>query len=819
MSARSEYKIHLIKLFIIVIDLLLLSLCIYNIKSLLYKPDLPIEVSQHKDGLIVVNTNDDSPTIESDDIVLSINGINFHTKEELEVYVDFMKIGESLSIDIIRGENRYSEVLKTVRFYGDSYIVLSVIIFIAFYAFALFVLLKQYNDPVSHIFHWLCIGVSLIVALTWGSLKVDPLLVAFIGRILFHVAYSFTAILLLHFALIFPAYRKKHLWFILLGYLTASLFALLPSIQILRLKENLSIVSIQKYLQFFNYSRLLLLAAFMFALILFIYKYKKSKVSSFKNKIKWVIYGLSIGPLAYFILWAIPQSVSGQGLVPEELILILILSIPVAFTIGIIKHHLFNINFIIKRSIAYTIVLSFFIIAYTILVVILTSIINIKDSQIPSLLAAISLALLFQPLRVFIQNTVDKVFFRVHYDFRKALKDFFYEIGKINDIQSLADTIVIKTNVLIPVEKIGFFVLKSPENRIRLLSHIKFDFLKNRGIRFESESLKVDLNKPVAIPEKVEHGAEIDIADNIVFRRWGMDVVFPIKSSTKKLYGFLVLGNKKSDTDFSIEDLDLLNTVTLRAGNEIERINLQEEIIRKKLETERLEELNRTKSFFVSSVSHDLKTPLTSIKMFAQFLEKSEGLKEKDKDYIEIIEGESDRLTRLIDNVLNYTKIEKGIKEYIFEKVELNTIILDVYKLMVYQFKLENVDCKLLLPDESIYIYADSDALKEALINLVSNSIKYSGEVKQIKINLNQKDDFVSVSVKDNGFGIYKDELNNIFEEDFQIKSIGSEHKKGAGLGLTIVKHITKAHNGTIEVQSELKKGSTFILNFPRYNG
>ena len=137
-------------------------------------------------------------------------------------------------------------------------------------------------------------------------------------------------------------------------------------------------------------------------------------------------------------------------------------------------------------------------------------------------------------------------------------------------------------------------------------------------------------------------------------------------------------------------------------------------------------------SYYVSSVSHDLKTPLTSIKMFTEILKESSNIKSGNAgEYLDIIEGESDRLSRLINNVLNFAKIENGIKEYSFAKMDISECIEDVLKIMEYQFMMDNfkVDKSL---QQNVFISADKDAVKEVLINLISNSIKYSPSVKSI---------------------------------------------------------------------------------------
>jgi len=383
-------------------------------------------------------------------------------------------------------------------------------------------------------------------------------------------------------------------------------------------------------------------------------------------------------------------------------------------------------------------------------------------------------------------------------------------------VQSLAIKIVKGIDKLVPVEKIGFFALNPVNNQLKLIAHKNFDFLVSRSVKFQSEYLKTNLPYPVALPDSVEPSVLVESADVKVFQRWGMNLVFAVKSPDGEIHGFLVLGAKKSGTKYSTEDIDLLNTVSSRAAASMDRIRLQEELITERIESERLDELNRLKSYFISSVSHDMKTPLTSIKMFAELLQTSSEINsERSKEYLEIIEGESSRLSRLIDNVLDFSKIERGVKQYRFENIKLNEIVIQTLKMMQYQFKLQKFSVKSILSNEEKMIHADKDALEEALINLISNSIKYSKDKKVIRVSTYPKDDFMALSVEDEAIGINNNDLDNIFNPFFRTNSQEVQRTGGAGLGLSIVKHIMDAHKGKIEVQSEPGKGSRFTLLFP----
>ena len=343
--------------------------------------------------------------------------------------------------------------------------------------------------------------------------------------------------------------------------------------------------------------------------------------------------------------------------------------------------------------------------------------------------------------------------------------------------------------------------------------------MKGRSIRFESENLKTDFSIPVAVDDKVEPGLKIESADLKVFKRWGMVLVFPVKSPTGIFHAFLVLGAKKSGARFLKDDVDLLNSVVAASALAIDRIKLQEELLLEQLEAKRLEELNELKSFFMSTITHELKTPLTSIKMYTEKLQDKKDIpSEKSDFYLEVIEGESEKLRRLIDNILEYARIEKGMKSYSQKLINLSQVVNKAIESMKYQFMISKQSVELIMDSDGITILADEEAVERAITNLLTNAIKYSsGESKTI-VSVKKLNSNAGVEVKDNGRGISDEDLINIFEPFKRVKAVEVKKIEGTGLGLAIVKHIMDAHHGRIEVESELGKGSKFTLWFPLAN-
>ncbi|MBU3126277.1 cell wall metabolism sensor histidine kinase WalK [Clostridium sp. FP2] len=227
-----------------------------------------------------------------------------------------------------------------------------------------------------------------------------------------------------------------------------------------------------------------------------------------------------------------------------------------------------------------------------------------------------------------------------------------------------------------------------------------------------------------------------------------------------------------------------------------------------------VKKLEKMRTQFVANVSHELKTPLTSIKGFAETLKYVDDVETKEK-FLNIINEEAERLTRLITDILTLSHIEQQ-KEIKKEKIDVNKIIRDVYNLMKNTADVKGI--QLSIEQNSIKaLLGDADRFKQMLINLVGNAINYSETGDSICIGTEVYDDRFILWVKDTGVGIAKKQIPRIFERFYRVDKARSRSNGGTGLGLAIVKHIVLQFNGKIYVESELGLGSKFIVEIP-YN-
>ena len=227
-------------------------------------------------------------------------------------------------------------------------------------------------------------------------------------------------------------------------------------------------------------------------------------------------------------------------------------------------------------------------------------------------------------------------------------------------------------------------------------------------------------------------------------------------------------------------------------------------------------EILKIKSDFVSSVSHEFKTPLTSIKALMERLVDGKVRDPGKMDqYFSIIVQDSDKLTRLVNNLLDFSKIEEGKKEYVLSDTDIVRLATE----QVERFKKEQAssspDMRLEITGEIPTLRADADALSRALANLLSNAVKFTPPGKAIRVGLSSDGENVVLEVEDEGIGIHPDELGRVFEKFFQGRNALDQSIRGTGLGLTLVKHIVEAHGGRILVESRPGLGSKFSLVFP----
>lgn len=231
--------------------------------------------------------------------------------------------------------------------------------------------------------------------------------------------------------------------------------------------------------------------------------------------------------------------------------------------------------------------------------------------------------------------------------------------------------------------------------------------------------------------------------------------------------------------------------------------------------------LSRMKQSFVADVSHELKTPLALIRLFGETLLSGRvPTEEKKREYYEIITRESDRLTHLINNILDFARIDVGKKRYQFHKTSVTALVRETYEAYKAQLDHAGFEHQLVIAENLPEITCDRDAVAQALINLINNALKYHDDQDKflgidVAPETRRGRHGVLISVSDRGIGIRPEDRNRLFTDFYRSNDERVRARRGAGLGLALVKHIVEGHDGIVDVESRLVKGSTFRVFLP----
>lgn len=563
------------------------------------------------------------------------------------------------------------------------------------------------------------------------------------------------------------------------------------------------------------YFRFYLSAFLLLAVVRLVMIYRKSLLDREREQIKWVFWGLVLGLGPFIFFYQVPRILRIAPLFSEDLSSAFFIFIPMAFAFSIVRFKLMNVEFVINRSVVYSLltilIVSIYILSVQIFQHFLSGVFGMSENAVP-VLSAVLAALAFHPARRRVQGFVNKAFFRRSYDYRQAALSFHGEAQKTAAVDALSAIFMEHVRDVMPIERLGVCVWTSGGGGRSLLA-ARGDCPADEALigMGESAGLIPARRRAVSAEEKLDFGREKLLEDR------NLEAVVPLSFKSADLAGYVALGRKKSGERFSRDDLELLQTMAGELSLNLERIRLAEEVIYERASKEKLDELNRLKTEFISTVSHELRTPMSSIQGLSEVLQAGKIRDPQRREtLLNLIVVESGRLSRLIHNILDFGRMEQGAMAFNFERADVRPVVEETLELFRPVLEAEKFRFGLSVPAGPVELTIDRDAVKQALINLIDNAIKYSSERKDIGLEVVERPDGVEIRVEDKGAGIPLAEQEKVFERFYRAADSGRLNPKGVGLGLKIVRQIMEAHKGSVRVASRPGEGSVFSLVFPR---
>lgn len=496
------------------------------------------------------------------------------------------------------------------------------------------------------------------------------------------------------------------------------------------------------------------------------------------------------------------------------------------FTYAIIKHRLFDIRFVVARSITYVLLVGTLASAYGFIVVYLgNSIFHHASVSVPqqtfNIVVALILAFTFQPLQKFFAKMTDRIFYRNLYDPENLLNNISHvlasEIGLVElsrKVRSILINNLKVDNVDIVVLNNGEVFIESGHYVVSRLQELAHDFSQLRG-------------HVIVADEEPEGGHR-----KAILLQYGVNVLAIMRTKKDKRTGYLLFGPKLSGDIFTNTDLKVISTVVDQLAIAIENAKSYVEIqsfnqtLRSKVTvaTQKLREANQNlkqidnlKDDFLSMASHQLQTPLTVVEGYmSNILSGVYGdLNHKQRDAVELTQSRV-RLTKgLVMDLLNISRMEAGRFTIDPQTCDINKAIEDEIEHLAMVAKEHEVKISYKKPTYAIpEVTLDEQKIRQVIMNLVNNAITYSPG-GQISVSLEVTDKQLELIVKDNGIGVPKAEQAKLFTKFFRADNAKRTRPDGTGIGLFLVKEVVEAHDGHIIFMSDGKKGSTFGFSIP----
>ncbi len=712
-----------------------------------------------------------------------VDGIPVKHFSFIQMAVETKKIGQSVTLETDKGHVLHVQLIP----YGKSWqMAMNLIPALFFLLVALWIKRSRPKKPEAY-FIWSGYLFGLIIAISWDGIG-HPLW-GWPALMAFYLAYPLAFVMFLIYSFYFPApFLPEHtLAKIKMALITLALIigmALLSLGSWRYLKPGFD--SFYWYLNFYRGFRIFTFITLLWAFINLVLNFKRSRDRISHLRFYWVAGGLILGSFPFVFLWSLPQALNWPPLIPEWASDLSLVIIPFSVAIAILKYRLFDIEIVLSRSLTYLISVFFLLLGYVFLVGSLSLIIsqNISfTSPYLSAVAAIAVGLSFNPLRLQVQQFINKKLFHIRYDQFRILQKFLDEINQCSSAEQVGKLLQHNLQKILVLEKNVF---------------IPCDTCTDEGEHIKKPALL--LNQKYLSYFEVQLGRAVDFLP--------ADVALMVCLSPDWCWE---LGKKQSGTRFWREDLELIQEFAKAAAVVLEKIKFWQKALQEASEKEAARQLSSWKSLLVSEVAHNFNGPLNSLIWQLNSLTKKESFQEK-KD---ALQQQILRLQNFVHSLLNLANVESGQLKVNFQILPLLEIVLKVKEALQWLGNEKQIQIITDLP-ETLMIKGDPVLAESIIQNVLENALKYSPPKTKVYISANiyrlSTQTMVRMAVCDQGPGISASAKANVFKP---FEKDQKNEQTGLHLGLYMAQQFAQAMDGKIEIfAAEEGKGTCVEIYF-----
>ncbi len=696
-----------------------------------------------------------------------------------------------------------------------AYMVLPIMVFGITMFLAGLVIKSDWRSFVHRVFAYFLVAMAIWGLTIFGMRSSPDLTSAFHWEKAVLVAIVFTSILFYHFCVRFTGSRANP-WILRVFYglgIVVSVFAVLGK------------VATEMQQKFYGYAPVLgpvfpvyfglAYIAVVAAILVLVGAYRQSRSDDEKNRLLYMIFGASAS-----IIGGITDTLPAMGVNIYPLGIVANIVFGVMTTVAMTRYRLMDLRLLLRRGLAYSVVSTMIFAVYGIVFFAFTFVFrqqNTTDSILATAVALFLVTMLLPPVVGRVQRFVDRLFFRERYDHLLALQRFTQESRDIGDFVGLAKSLTHAVTLamqadwvvlLLPnVESSDFAPTgvesngKLPEFKVKQTSSLS-KWLARNDRAMKVQELELD-----------PHLQAMGDSERNALKGSGAQLFVPMKSKGK-LTGILVLGPRIVEEDYSLADIDLLNTVASQAATLIENSRLYSQEMARLQE---LEQLTNLKSNLLRTVSHEIKSPVTAIKASIDLLAISEGGLEKAQAQrvMHVLRSGVERLERLVDESLDYAQMQSRQLHLRLEPTDFAKVVEDTVELVGPPSRAKRQKLVVDVPDDLPRLFVDPRRVERILLNLLANASKFTPAGGEISVRVRVEPLQVLTEVTDNGPGIPEGDQKYLFTEYYRGSNPDGQRNAGTGLGLAISKYLVELHGGKIWVKSKIGEGTTFSFTLP----